>query len=66
MFHDTPSLGVGTACVQSLASAASAMLAAVDGAGTGARKVAAALGKPVSDWMLTVYADQANCAPGRC
>ena len=42
------------------------MLAAVDGAGNGARKIAAALGKPLSDWVQAVYGDEAETAdPGK-
>lgn len=54
-----------TASVRALAVAASSLLAAVDGAGNGARKVATALGKPVSVWVLALHGDGAEtCDPG--
>ena len=56
--HRTPS-PQSNASVRELAAANSSMLTAVDGAGNGARKIAAALGKPLSDWVHAVYGNEA-------
>ena len=66
LIHRTPPLRPQLdASVRALATTATSILAALDGARNGARKVADALGKPLSDWMQTIYGDDAEkCDPG--